>query len=171
MIGVAYSHWGLSQLRDHVRDSIAQADGGVDDTAALDRLLSMPSYVDRDYGDPATFAALRKTLGDARRPAHYLATPPSLFATVIEGLQAAGLPQDARVIVEKPFGRDLDSARELNGVVRSAFPDSAIFRIDHFLGREEIMKPDQRGQPSATSLCRDSGRVRPGNHGRRLLLH
>ena len=139
VIGVAYSHWSLSQLRDHARDSIAQADGGVDDTAALDRLLSMLAYVDGDYGDPATFTALRKMLGDARRPAHYLATPPSLFATVIEGLQASGLTQDARVIVEKPFGRDLASARELNGVVRSAFPESAIFRIDHFLGREEIM--------------------------------
>ena len=139
VIGVAYSHWGRSQLRDHVRDSIVQADGGVDDPAALDRLLSVLAYVDGDYGDPATFTGLRKMLGDARRPAHYLATPPALFATVIEGLQAAGLTQDARVIVEKPFGRDLASARELNRVVRSAFPESAIFRIDHFLGREEIM--------------------------------
>ncbi len=139
VIGVAYSDWGLSQLRDRARDSVVQAYGDVDDTAALDRLLSMLDYVDGDYGDPATFTALRKTLGDARRPAHYLATPPSLFATVIEGLQSAGLTKDARVIVEKPFGRDLASARELNRVVRSAFPESAIFRIDHFLGREEIM--------------------------------
>jgi glucose-6-phosphate 1-dehydrogenase len=139
VIGVAYSHWELSQLRDRARDAIAHAEGGVDDSAALDRLLSMLTYVDGDYGDPATFAALREALGDARRPAHYLATPPSLFATVIEGIEGAGLAEDARVIVEKPFGRDLASARKLNGVARSAFPESAIFRIDHFLGKEEIM--------------------------------
>ena len=96
-------------------------------------------YVDGDYGDPSTFHALRRVLGSSRRPAHYLAIPPSLFAMVIEGLSGAGLTHDARVIVEKPFGRDLASARELNRVVRSAFSESAIFRIDHFLGKEEIM--------------------------------
>jgi glucose-6-phosphate 1-dehydrogenase len=139
VIGVAYSHWGLTQLRDRVTDSVAQAEGGVDDPAALDRLLSLLAYIDGDYEDAATFAALRETLGTACRPAHYLAIPPASFATVIEGLRAAGLTRDARVIVEKPFGRDLTSARALNAVVRSAFPEYAAFRIDHFLGREEIM--------------------------------
>ena len=139
VIGVAFSGWGLPQLRDRARDSVAAANDGVDDTAALDRLLSLMEYVDGDYGDPKTFDALRGLLGGARRTAHYLAVPPALFATVIEGLAGAGLTRDARVIVEKPFGRDLASARELNRVVGSAFPENAIFRIDHFLGKEEIM--------------------------------
>lgn len=139
VIGVASSNWGLPQLQDRARDSIAGADEGVDDPAALDRLLSQMEYVDGDYGEAATFEALNRVLGSARHPAHYLAIPPSLFATVIEGLSTAGLTHDARVIVEKPFGRDLASARELNRVLRSAFPESAIFRIDHFLGKEEIM--------------------------------
>ncbi|MGZ5367605.1 MAG: glucose-6-phosphate dehydrogenase, partial [Aeromicrobium sp.] len=139
VIGVAYSHWGLAELRDRVADSVAHAEGGVDDPAALDQLLSFLDYVDGDYADPATFAALHETLGQSRRPAHYLAIPPGAFITVIEGLRTAGLNRDARVIVEKPFGRDLASARRLDAVVRSAFPESAVFRIDHFLGREEIM--------------------------------
>jgi glucose-6-phosphate 1-dehydrogenase len=139
VIGVASSNWGLPQLRDYARDSIARTDTGVGDVDALERLLSLLGYVDGDYGDPSTFEALRRALGGSRRPAHYLAIPPSLFATVIQGLSGAGLTQQARVIVEKPFGRDLASARELNRIVRSAFPESAIFRIDHFLGKEEIM--------------------------------
>lgn len=139
VIGVASSQWDLPQLRDRARDSIAHTGPGVDDPGALDRLLSLLRYVDGDYGDPATFDALRRALGDARRPAHYLAVPPSLFATVVEGLKGAGLAHDARVIVEKPFGRDLASAQELNRVLRSAFPEPSIFRIDHFLGKEEIM--------------------------------
>jgi len=139
VIGVASSGWDLGQLRDRARDSITHTDAGIDDRDALERLLALLNYVDGDYGDPTTFDALRRALGGARRPAHYLAVPPSLFATVIEGLAGAGLNRDARVIVEKPFGRDLASARELNGVMRSAFPESAIFRIDHFLAKEEIM--------------------------------
>jgi len=139
VIGVASSNWGLPQLRDYARDSIARTDTGVDDGDALERLLSLLGYVDGDYGDPSTFNALRRALGGSRRPAHYLAIPPSLFATVIQGLSGAGLTHEARAIVEKPFGRDLASARELNRIVRSAFPESAIFRIDHFLGKEEIM--------------------------------
>jgi len=139
VIGVASSGWGLPQLRDRARDSIARTSAGIDALDALDRLLSLLGYVDGDYGDPSTFGAIGKALGSARRPAHYLAIPPSLFATVIKGLSAAGLTHDARVIVEKPFGRDLASAQELNRVVRSAFPEDAIFRIDHFLGKEEIM--------------------------------
>ncbi len=139
VIGVAFSGWGLPQLRERARDSISSADAGIVDGDVLDRLLSLMDYVDGDYGDPSTFAELKRVLGGLRRPAFYLAIPPSLFTTVIEGLSGAGLTKDARVIVEKPFGRDLASARELNRVVRSAFAEPAIFRIDHFLGKEEIM--------------------------------
>ncbi len=139
VVGVAGSGWDLPRLRDHARDSIAQASAGDGDGDALDRLLSLMEYVDGDYGDPGTFKALRRVLGGARRPVHYLAIPPSLFATVIEGLRGEGLARGARVVVEKPFGRDLASARQLNSVLRTAFPEAAIFRIDHFLGREEIM--------------------------------
>jgi len=139
VIGVAHSQWNLSRLREHVRDSIAQVDGGMADQVALDRLLSLLNYVDGDYGDPGTFSALGQALAHASRPAHYLAIPPALFATVIAGLGTAGLARDARVVVEKPFGRDLASARDLNRTLRSVFPEEAIFRIDHFLGQEEIM--------------------------------
>jgi glucose-6-phosphate 1-dehydrogenase len=102
-------------------------------------VLSLLRYVSGDYNDAKTFAALRQALGKARRPAHYLAIPPSLFATVIRGLGAAGLADHARVIVEKPFGRDLASARELNRVALEVFSEDAIFRIDHFLAKEAIM--------------------------------
>jgi glucose-6-phosphate 1-dehydrogenase len=139
VIGVAHSRWKLSELHEHVRDSIARADGGIDDQSALDRLLSLLNYVGGDYADPGTFRALGEALADARRPAHYLAIPPALFAPAITSLSAAGLTRGARVIVEKPFGRDLVSARELNRTIRSTFPEDAIFRIDHFLGKEEIM--------------------------------
>jgi glucose-6-phosphate 1-dehydrogenase len=113
--------------------------GGIDDKRAFRQLRSQFSYVNGDYKDSATFAALKEALDKARCPAHYLAIPPSLFETVIKGLGAAKLAEHARVIVEKPFGRDLASARELNRVARSVFPEDSIFRIDHFLGKEAIM--------------------------------
>jgi glucose-6-phosphate 1-dehydrogenase len=138
VIGVASSQWSLARLRKRAIDSIRRS-GGVDDHRALGHLLSLLRYVEGDYTDQDTFAALRKALGGARRPAHYLAIPPSLFATVIQGLGAAGLADSARVIVEKPFGRDLASARELNRIAQSVFPNDSIFRIDHFLGKEAIM--------------------------------
>jgi glucose-6-phosphate 1-dehydrogenase len=138
VVGVASSPWSLAQLRKRAADGIRKA-GRIDDARTLRHLLSLLRYVDGDYNDPATFRALKQALGDARRPAHYLAIPPSLFATVITGLGAAGLADHARVIVEKPFGRDLASARKLNRVARSVFPENAIFRIDHFLGKEAIM--------------------------------
>ncbi|MGH8737432.1 MAG: glucose-6-phosphate dehydrogenase [Burkholderiales bacterium] len=138
VVGVASSKWSLAQLRKRATDSIMKA-GGIDDRSALRHLLSLLRYVDGDYNDPGTFQALKKALGHARRPAHYLAIPPALFATVIKGLGAAGLAEQARVIVEKPFGRDLASARELNRVARSVFPQESIFRIDHFLAKEAIM--------------------------------
>ncbi|HUY02072.1 MAG TPA: glucose-6-phosphate dehydrogenase [Rhodocyclaceae bacterium] len=138
VIGVASSNWSLAQLRRHAEDGIRQS-GKIDDRAALRRLLAQLRYVDGDYQDPATFQALKQALADARHPAHYLAIPPALFATVIEGLGAAGLAEDARVIVEKPFGRDLASARALNRVAHAVFPEDSIFRIDHFLAKEAIM--------------------------------
>jgi glucose-6-phosphate 1-dehydrogenase len=138
VIGVAHSKWTLPRLRKRVIDSI-QRSGGIDDQRALRHLLSLFTYVDGDYKDGNTFTAIKTALGGARRPAHYLAIPPALFETVIKGLGAANLAKDARVIVEKPFGRDLASARELNRVARSVFPEDSIFRIDHFLGKEAIM--------------------------------
>jgi glucose-6-phosphate 1-dehydrogenase len=138
VIGVASPKWSLEQLHNRVKDSLKQS-GGIDNQGALDHLLSRFSYVSGDYNDPGTFTKIKKALGTAQRPAHYLAIPPSLFQTVIKGLGAADLADDARVIVEKPFGRDLASARELNRVARSVFPEDSIFRIDHFLGKEAIM--------------------------------
>jgi glucose-6-phosphate 1-dehydrogenase len=139
VVGVANSGWDLRQFREHARDCVAQADGGADDETAVARLLSLLKYVDGDYHDSDTFSVLRTELGSAQRPAHYLAIPPALFPVVIKGLTVAGLTRDARVIVEKPFGRDLASAKALNQVLSSEFPTEAIFRIDHFLGKEEIM--------------------------------
>ena len=138
VVGVASSTWSVAQLRKRATDSIRQF-GRVDDQRALRHLLSLFRYVSGDYNDPGTFKALKTALGDARRPTFYLAIPPSLFATVIKGLAVVGLADGARVIVEKPFGRDLASARELNRVARSVFPEDSIFRIDHFLGKEAIM--------------------------------
>jgi glucose-6-phosphate 1-dehydrogenase len=138
VIGVAFPKWSLARLRKRVTDSIKQS-CGIHDKRALHHLLSLFSYVSGDYEDPATFTALKKELGSARHPAHYLAIPPSLFETVIKGLGAAKLAEHARVIVEKPFGRDLASARELNHVARTVFSEDSIFRIDHFLGKEAIM--------------------------------
>jgi len=138
VIGVAFPKWSAAQLHSRVKDSIRRS-GGIDDKRALRAVLSRLKYVSGDYNDPATFAALRGALGGAKRPAHYLAIPPALFATVIKGIGDAGLARNARVVVEKPFGRDLASARTLNGIARSVFPEDAIFRIDHFLGKEAIM--------------------------------
>ncbi|WP_228373769.1 glucose-6-phosphate dehydrogenase [Demequina maris] len=138
VVGVAFSEWGLEDLQKRARESVTAAVPDVDD-AALETLIGLLRYVDGDYRDPATFAALKEAVGDAHRPVHYLAIPPVMFATVIEGLAGAGLNQDARVVVEKPFGRDLASAQELDAVVRGAFPEESVFRIDHFLGKEEIM--------------------------------
>jgi glucose-6-phosphate 1-dehydrogenase len=138
LIGVASSKWTVAQLHKRATDSIRKS-GRIDDRSALRHLLSLLTYVDGDYNDPATFTALKRALGAAKRPAYYLAIPPALFPTVIESLGAAGLAHQARVIVEKPFGRDLSSARRLSRVARAAFPEDSIFRIDHFLAKEAIM--------------------------------
>jgi len=138
IVGVAFPKWTLERLQKRVTHSIKQS-GGIDNKRAFQRFLSLLKYVSGDYNDSDAFAAIKEALGRARRPAHYLAIPPSLFETVIKGLGAAGLAENARVIVEKPFGRDLASARALNRVARSVFPEDSIFRIDHFLGKEAIM--------------------------------
>ncbi len=138
VIGVAFPKWTLERLQRRVTHSIRQA-GGIDNKRAFQHLLASLQYVSGDYNDSNTYAAIKEALGKARRPAHYLAIPPSLFATVIKNLGAARLADNARVIVEKPFGRDLASARALNAVARSVFPEDSIFRIDHFLGKEAIM--------------------------------
>ncbi|HEY8504488.1 MAG TPA: glucose-6-phosphate dehydrogenase [Gemmataceae bacterium] len=136
VIGVAKAGWGLAQLHDRARASV-EAHGGVDGPA-FDRLCGLLRYVDGDYHDPATFAALRRELGAAERPAHYLAIPPSLFGLVVDHLSASGCARGARVIVEKPFGRDLASARALNQELLKSFPESAVFRIDHYLGKTPV---------------------------------
>ena len=142
VIGVARSAGSLDQLRARAHDSL-EKHGGVD-AAAFERLSTLLRYVDGDYKDPATFQAIRKELGPAQRPAHYLAIPPVLFEMVVEQLAktgcaaAAGCAGGARVIVEKPFGRDLASAQELNQILHNVFPESAIFRIDHYLGKRPV---------------------------------
>jgi glucose-6-phosphate 1-dehydrogenase len=138
VIGVASSKIGIEELRRRATESIRDYDG-IADPLALDAMLSKLTYVSGNYHEASTFSALKQALGDARRPAHYLAIPPALFETMIKGLGASGLADGARLIVEKPFGRDLASSRELNRIARSVFPEEAIFRIDHFLGKEAIM--------------------------------
>jgi glucose-6-phosphate 1-dehydrogenase len=136
VIGVARSGWSLAQLVERARDSVTQY-GGLHQTA-FETLVSRLRYVDGDYADAATFAALKKELGDAKRPTHYLAIPPSMFPTVSERLAEAGLNTNARVVVEKPFGRDLESARSLNKTLARFFDEASIFRIDHYLGKEAV---------------------------------
>jgi glucose-6-phosphate 1-dehydrogenase len=136
VIGVARSGWDLERLRARARDSLEQH--GKVDEEAFAKLAARLRYIDGDYADPRTFQRLHKALGDAKRPLHYLAIPPSMFATVTEGLAAAGCMDGARVVVEKPFGRDLASARELNQILHRHLPEDRIFRMDHFLGKEPI---------------------------------
>jgi glucose-6-phosphate 1-dehydrogenase len=136
VIGVAKAGWNLDQLKARAKDSLEQH-GGLD-PAAWAKLSSLLGYVDGDYADSATFVAVRKALGSAERPAHYLAIPPSLFEKVVEQLVQSGCAKKARIIVEKPFGHDLASAQELNRILLSAFPESSIFRIDHYLAKGPV---------------------------------
>src|SRR5690606_32107297 len=138
VVGVASSKLSDSELRDRIQKSI-QAAGKPEDPEALRTLIERISYVSGDYNDPDVFIRLRTALRGAQRPMHYLAIPPSLFATVIEGLDAAGLAAHGSVILEKPFGRDLASAHHLNRIACSVFSEESIYRIDHFLGKEAIM--------------------------------
>jgi glucose-6-phosphate 1-dehydrogenase len=136
VVGVAKAGWNLDQLRARAVDSIEHH--GPIDRAALDKLLSLLRYIDGDYNDPGTFELLRKELGTSQRPLHYLAIPPDLFPKVVSGLERSGCSGAARVVVEKPFGRDLASAQALNRSLLEVFPESSIFRIDHFLGKEPV---------------------------------
>ena len=136
VIGVAKAGWNLDQLRARAQDSL-EKHGGID-TAAFEKLRGLLHYVDGDYTDKSTFDALRKELGEAQRPAHYLAIPPVLFGTVVEHLENCGCSSDARVVIEKPFGHDLESARELNKIILAAFEESQVFRIDHYLGKGPV---------------------------------
>jgi glucose-6-phosphate 1-dehydrogenase len=136
VIGVAKAGWKLEQLKARAQDSV-EKHGGLD-PAAFATLCGLLRYVDGDYQDPATFQAIRGELGSARRPAHYLAIPPGLFELVVEQLEKAGCTNGARVIIEKPFGRDVASARELNRVLLGAFDETSIFRIDHYLGKRPV---------------------------------
>ncbi|MCC6868255.1 MAG: glucose-6-phosphate dehydrogenase [Burkholderiales bacterium] len=136
IIGVAKSNWTVDQFRARARDSV-EKHGGVDE-AAFAKLAQLLRYVDGDYGDLATFKRLRSELGSAEHPAHYLAIPPILFAPVVEQLVNANCAQGGRVIVEKPFGRDLASARKLNAILLAVFDEAHIFRIDHYLGKQAV---------------------------------
>jgi glucose-6-phosphate 1-dehydrogenase len=136
VIGVAKAGWNLEQLRARAHDSL-EKHGGVD-AAALNKLTGLLRYVDGDYADPATFQAIRKELNGAQRPAHYLAIPPLMFGTVVEQLAKSGSAEGARVIVEKPFGTGLASAQELNRILHAAFPESSVYRIDHYLGKRPV---------------------------------
>ena len=136
VIGVAKADWSLDQLKARAKDSL-EKHGGLD-AAAFAKLSSLLRYVAGDYKDPATFQALRKELKDARRPAHYLAIPPVLFAPVVEQLVKSDCAKGARIIVEKPFGHDLASAQELNRLLLSVFDETAVYRIDHYLGKRQV---------------------------------
>ena len=137
VIGVAKSGWDLDQFKARAKDSL-EKHGGLD-SAAFEKLSGLLRYVDGDYNDPATFKAIRQTLGAARQPAFYLAIPPALFGTVVEQLGKSGcVTEGARVIVEKPFGTDLVSAQRLNGILLGSFDEKRIFRIDHYLGKKPV---------------------------------
>ncbi len=136
IIGMARAGWTLDKLRERARDSL-ENNGGID-MKAFAKLSAQLKYVDGDYGDAGTYEKLKQALGAAVRPLHYLAIPPSMFGAVVQGLAKAGCDRNARVIVEKPFGRDLATAQALNRELHAVFPESAVFRIDHYLGKEAV---------------------------------
>jgi len=136
VIGVAKAGCNLDQFKARAKDSL-EKHGGLD-PAAFEKLCGLLRYVDGDYNDGATFQALREQLGESRQPAHYLAIPPVMFGPVVEQLGKADCTKNARVIIEKPFGRDLASARELNGILLKTFDERSIFRIDHYLGKQPV---------------------------------
>jgi glucose-6-phosphate 1-dehydrogenase len=136
IIGMARAGWNLDKLVERARDSVKQS-GGYDDQSFA-KLAALLRYVDGDYADPETFTKLKKALGLAKSPIHYLAIPPSMFASVVQGLQKCGCAENGRVIVEKPFGRDLASAQALDRTLHDVFDESSIFRIDHYLGKEAV---------------------------------
>ncbi len=136
IVGVAKAGWGIDQFRQRAEESLKA--NHVFNEETFKKLLPLLKYVDGDYRDPKTFTDLRTALDGAKHPIHYLAIPPAFFGTVVEGLAKSECALNARVVVEKPFGRDLASAKELNAILEQSFPESAIFRIDHFLGKEPV---------------------------------
>jgi glucose-6-phosphate 1-dehydrogenase len=138
IVGVAIDEWSLEQLREHAREAIAATIEDPDEDVFA-RLAARFSYIQGDYADPSTFARVAEAVGEAKRPVFYLEVPPSLFAGVVQGLGDAGLAANARVVIEKPFGHDLDSARALNEELHEVLEEEQILRIDHFLGKEPVM--------------------------------
>jgi glucose-6-phosphate 1-dehydrogenase len=136
VVGVAKSGWTTEQLVERARASVTEY-GGLDKDA-FPKLAALLRYVDGDYSDIESFNRLRKAIPESKHPIHYLAIPPSMFGAVVENLAKSGLAENARVVVEKPFGRDLQSARELNAILHKAFPEEMIYRIDHYLGKEAV---------------------------------
>ena len=136
IIGIARAGWSLEKLRERARASVQEA--GDLEPECFAKMAALMRYVDGDYADPETFKKLKETLGLAAKPIHYLAIPPSLFSSVVQGLAKSGCADNARVIVEKPFGRDLASAQALNDTLHKVFPETSIFRIDHYLGKEAV---------------------------------
>jgi glucose-6-phosphate 1-dehydrogenase len=168
VIGVAKAGWNLGQLKARAQDSL-EKHGGLD-SEAWQKLSSLLKYVDGDYAESGTFAQVRRALGAAQRPAHYLAIPPALFENVVDQLSLSGCAQGARIIVEKPFGRDLQSAKALNRILLSAFPESSIFRIDHYLAKTPVhnnLLPILKFISGAALESR-SHRERPDHDGRGL---
>ncbi len=137
VIGMARQGWSLEQLQARARESVERHGGGVD-PVAFPKLMRLLRYVEGEYAAPATFDALRRELGDAAHPVHYLAIPQALFEVVIGQLGRSGCDSGARLVLEKPFGTDLASARRLNAIVHRCFDEPAIFRIDHYLGKEAV---------------------------------
>jgi glucose-6-phosphate 1-dehydrogenase len=137
VIGVAKSGWSLEDLKARARDSVEKHGGGVDENAFA-ALIGRLRYIDGDYGDDATFQILRRELGGAQHPVHYLAIPPSMFGSVVDALGRSGCAAGARVVIEKPFGHDLASAQALNATLHRVFPEPCVFRIDHYLGKEPV---------------------------------
>lgn len=138
VIGVSRGGWSLERLRERARESVLHHLGKMDESA-FSNLISLLRYVEGDYEDPKTFERLRKAIGSAKKPTYYLAIPPSTYPVVIDGLIRSGCSANARVIVEKPFGRDLASSRSLNEILHRGFDEKAIFRIDHYVGKEAVL--------------------------------
>jgi glucose-6-phosphate 1-dehydrogenase len=136
IIGVAKAGWNLDKLKERAADSLQHHGGG--DPKVQQRLMDLLRYVDGDYNDDATFTELRKQLGKAQRPLHYLAVPPSLFATVSQALSRSGCAENARLVIEKPFGHNRATALALSRLLESLFPEENIFRIDHYMGKEPV---------------------------------